>query len=77
MKDNDKKPNTSRSADDYALQQEDIRATQTFGETSLDRGSDRQHHTDRPASSTTEELGRTTEERERAQGVEKGSGKPI
>ena len=67
MENNDKKPIPGRSADQYARQQEDIRATQTFGESSLDR-----------LSNTTDEFGdRTSEERERAQGVEKGSGKPI
>lgn len=40
--------NQTKSPQDYARQQEDIRANQVYGESSLDRGADRQHHTERP-----------------------------
>lgn len=67
MANNDKnKLGTDRTPADYARQQEDIRATQTYGESSLDRESDRH-----------QELDRSSEERERGQGVQKGSGKPV
>lgn len=72
-----KQPGMVRTSADYARQQEDLRATQTYGESSLNRGSDRQHHTDRPPASTGQELGRSSEERERGQGVQKGTGKPV
>lgn len=62
--DSTNKSNT-RTAADYARQQEDIRASQVHGESSLHRD------TEQP------ELERTSEDRERAQGVEKGTGKPI
>ena len=57
--------NSTRTAADYARQQEDIRASQVHGESSLHRD------TELP------ELDRTSEERERAQGVQKGTGKPV
>ena len=60
-------PGMGRSADDYARQQEDIRATQIHGESSLHRDSER----------SDQGLDRTSEERERGQGVEKGTGKPV
>ncbi len=62
---NSKNNNSSRTPADYARQQEDIRATQIHGESSLHRD------TEQP------ELNRTSEDRERAQGVEKGTGKPV
>ncbi len=60
-----KKNYDTRTPADYARQQEDIRATQVHGESSLHRD------TEQP------ELNRTSEDRERAQGVQKGTGKPV